>query len=140
MNPSNTADTLIVLYDGACQLCRREIAHVQGPVTLEIPNSRHRSEILSPIQISGYKLKLLIHLRTFAPRHSRSLLCPETVKYVSGITCKLCIGKHIWLLDTKLYETMPLDILRLLDIRSALPIHNVAIVRICDMASFSCLS
>ena len=48
-----------------------------------------------PIQISCYKLKLLIHLRTFAPQHSRSLLCPETVKYVSGITCKLCIGKHI---------------------------------------------
>jgi len=30
MNQPATADTLTVLYDGACPLCRREIAHVKG--------------------------------------------------------------------------------------------------------------
>ena len=30
MNPSTPPDTLKVLYDGECPLCRREIAHVRG--------------------------------------------------------------------------------------------------------------
>jgi predicted DCC family thiol-disulfide oxidoreductase YuxK len=30
MRATETPDTLTVLYDGACPLCRREIAHVQG--------------------------------------------------------------------------------------------------------------
>ena len=30
MTLTNSPETLTVLYDGACPLCRREIAHVQG--------------------------------------------------------------------------------------------------------------
>ena len=30
MNPTDRSDTLTVLYDGECPLCRREIAHVKG--------------------------------------------------------------------------------------------------------------
>lgn len=30
MNPAETPETLTVLYDGACPLCRREIAHAKG--------------------------------------------------------------------------------------------------------------
>lgn len=30
MNPTKSTETLTVLYDGGCPLCRREIAHVQG--------------------------------------------------------------------------------------------------------------
>ena len=30
MNTSASPDTLTVLYDGACPLCRREISHVKG--------------------------------------------------------------------------------------------------------------
>ncbi len=30
MNPTTPQDPLTVLYDGACPLCRREIAHLQG--------------------------------------------------------------------------------------------------------------
>ena len=30
MNPAPAPDTLTILYDGNCPLCRREIAHVKG--------------------------------------------------------------------------------------------------------------
>lgn len=46
------------------------------------------------VEVASNKFQFLIHLRTFAPRHSRSLLCLKTVKYVSGIICKLCLNKY----------------------------------------------
>lgn len=47
MNPSASPDTLTVLYDGACPLCRREINHVKGL------SERRRDSALRFIDISN---------------------------------------------------------------------------------------
>src|SRR5208283_4341928 len=49
---------------------------------------------LLPVKIPGHEPQLLVHLLTLLPRHSESSSLCQTVKDVSGITCKLSVATH----------------------------------------------
>jgi sulfur relay (sulfurtransferase) DsrC/TusE family protein len=49
---------------------------------------------LLAIEVTRHKFELFVHLRTFIPRHRVAPPMPKTVKYVSGIKRKLCVGYY----------------------------------------------